>query len=259
MLFTNTTVSGICDRIAAIQQGVAATLIQARQASAPGGIFRRVTLTEDYQIESGFITPANNFELSLSGSVMFGQASATVSLVSALNTHCLSVAQVTFDTYLLNSGLQLASEFALVYNAATGGNLSAHNVFANTDIVMATATKIGAGNWNFVQGTNLGNGYPGSVSLDPLTLNTGNCLVIAALPSGVTTSACAMSVSGLDDFGHIQQASFSFPNGVANAAALVSPVLPYRTITNINVVTDTGITNGSVITFVNARPRIITY
>jgi hypothetical protein len=258
MLFTTTTASGITDRIAAIEQGVHTTLVAARQASAPGGLYRRVTLTEDYQTENSFITAANNFETNLSGTVIFGTNQYTVAICNALNAHCSSVAQVTFDTYLLNSGLQVASPFADVYNAGTGQNLSAHNVFLTTDIVMATATKIGAGNWTYAIGQNLGNGYPGTYSPSP-NFNAGANLVIAALPSGVTTQGCQMSVSGLDDFGHVQQAQFSFANNISGSSSLVSTTLPYRTITNVAVQTDTGIPNQSVVTFVNARPRVITY
>jgi len=259
-LFTPATASGLADRTAAIVQALNATLVSARQGAptvaSPGGYFQRATTTNDYNVENNFITPGNNADLELSGVSILGSDPKFQTLIQAFDVHT-QVFGVSFDTYLTSSGLQLSQYFADLYNQVKGVQLSSHNVFAETPIVLASTTKVGAGNWTYAQGTALGAGGTARYANSPTT--TGEQYLIAALPSGVSTSNCTMSASGLNDAGSVVQDSFTFPNSVANAQVQISQTNKYRTVTNIAVVTDTGITNGSQVVLFNRKQRVVTF
>ena len=256
-LFTIATASGLTDRIAAIVTAVDTVLVAARTASAPGDLFRRVSSPNVYDIEKDLITPTYEFEQVMSGVTLFATNPKASVLVNALDSHTQRVAAVTFNTFLTNSGLQVPEPFAQLYGSVRGSQLNAHNVFAGRDIVLATTTKVGAGNWTFAAGQNLGSG--GTNAYDSTTPNTGEQNLLAYLPSGVTTTNCTISVSGLDDAGRTSQAATTFTNNISGSTVLVSAGARFRTVTNISVTTDTAIPNGSAISIVNKRERLITY
>lgn len=254
-LFPIEIASGLTDRLASILATVGSTIEAARTALPPGDMFRRVSGSFNYEAERDFITPTTEFERNMSGITIFGGLTTTQTLINAFDSHTTKTASVGFNAYLGASGLQVPESFAQLYGQIRSTQLQARNVFASRDIVMATTLKVGAGNWTFSAGQNLGNG--GTTTYDANTPNTGEQYLIASLPSGISTSNCTFSVSGLDDTNRIKQAAATFPNGVANAHVQVG-IVRMRTITNISVTTDTGIANASVVRIVNKRERLIT-
>ena len=260
-LFTIATASGLSDRLGAIVQAVHNAVTPARVGSpsvaAPGGFFSRVTLTSDYNVENNFLTPTYNADQDLSGLTILGSDPRIQALVQAFDLHIQQNGAVSYDTYCTNSGLRNSEFFAGIYGQVKGIQLSSRNVFASNPIVVASVNKVGSLNWTFEPGTPLGSG--GTAKYANSSTTTAAQLIVAALPSGVSTSSCTMSVSGLDDNGNISQASFSFPNGIANAQVLVSPTVRFNSITNVAVTADTGIGNGSTVTFINQKERVITF
>lgn len=255
-LFAKEVASGLTDRIAAIVKNTdLLVIIPARNPSAPGNMFRRVALPIDYDVANDFNTPTTNFENVLSGTTIFAGVQQTTTLVNAFDTHCQRVASTTFDKYLNASGLQVSEVFARLYGTVRSSQLSAHNVFIERDIVMATVTKT-AGVWAFGAGQNLG---AGTGTFDPTIPNTGEQFVIAALQSGVTTGSLTINVSGLDDAGHVQQASKAFGTNVSGVQTQVSTALKYRTVTNAQITGDDGIPNGTVVSIFNKRERVVVY
>ena len=260
-LFTTATASGISDRIAAIVEAVDNAVIPSRVGSpsvaAPGGFFNRVSNTQDYNVEVGFITPAYNADLELSGVTILGSDSKFQALIQSMDAHTSSAGGVTYDVYCTNSGLQNSEYFAKFYGQVKGTQLSSRNVFSESSVRVASTYMVGSGNWTFIPGTDLGSGGVAKYAGTPTS--TGASLLMAALPSGISTSSCAMSVSGLDDNGNSNQVSFSFPIGLANAHVLVSSTVRFRTVSNIAVSSDIGVSPGSTVTLVNNKERVITF
>lgn len=253
-LFTITTASGLTDRISAIVSTIETACITARTPSDGKDLYQRASQSNEYPVERDFITPTYDLENNLSGLAIYAQSNQLRNLIGAFDTHCQKEASVSFNTYLNNSGLQVSETFARTWTAVKGTSLTAHNVFSESTVTLATMTKVGSGNWTFTEGTALGSG--GTSTYD--TGNTGEQLLIAALPSGVSTSNCTMTLSGLDDAGNTRWLSFTFPNSVNNAHVVVSNTQKIRRVTNMTATTDTGISNSSVVTVVNKRERIIT-
>lgn len=259
-IFNLATASGLSDRLAAIVQAVDNAVIPARVGAvgvaSPGGFFNRVSVTQDYNVESSFITPTYNADNELSGVSILASDAKFQALVQSLDTHTQQVAGVTFDVYCTNSGLRNSEYFAKLYGQVKGVQLSSSNVFAESQVVLASTTG-GSGSWAFTAGTDLGAG--GVTKYAGTSVSTGAALLIASLPSGISTSNCTGSVSGLDDNGNPSRAAFTFPNGLANAQVQVSSTLRFRTVSNISITTDTGITNGSTIVVFNKKERTITF
>jgi hypothetical protein len=250
-----TILSGVTDRVAAIVQTLQSATETAAVASAPGDLFRRISISNDYSIEKDFITPAHNFEGQLTAIDLLSSNSAFASVINSFDTHVSSnLPGTSFDAFLSSIGFKVSEYFARAYAGVKGTGLSGKNVFAESEVALATFERVGALNWTFDQVQDLGTG-DGTYTQTPL--NTGDQLLMAALPSGVSTSSGTFQASGLNDAGAIVQSEFTFPSGVANAHVLVSPTLKFRTVTNMTAVADTGISNGSVIILTNKKERII--
>lgn len=256
-LFTTTTVSGLTDRIAKIASALETTLSTARQATGPGGLFQRVTATNDYQVERDLITPTYDFEQNLSGLTLFAGSQLTVGLINGLETHCSRTANVSFNTYLRNSGLQVSEYYAQVHGAVRGTQLQAHNVFAESNIVMASFTKVGLANWTFAAGQNLGSG--GTSLYDSVTPNTGEQkLLFSGLGlSGPVT--LTFNVSGLDDAGSVQQ--YRATLSASPSMTVLNTTTKMRTITSVSYVSGdiSGNATGAVLQLINSRERVVTY
>lgn len=253
MLFPLSIASGLADRLSAIaaQIGTQASLCAASPGLA-GSLFQRASSSSDYRIEKDFIDPTYNLEVALTLEEFVGKNNYFVSMVSAFDTHCNTAAGVKFDTYLTNSGLQVAQTFDTIYNAAKATHLLAKNVFLESDISLATIAKSG-GVWTFASGTPLGSGTAG-VKFSATIPESANQRLIASLPSGVSTAGTTINVSGLNDSGGVVWTQMVFPNGVQNAHVLNSNKV--RIISNVSIVTS-DLANGNTISLRNARERII--
>ena len=261
-LFPVEVCSGIADRLAAIAQTIDQTCIADRLALPPGNMFRRATVTDDYDVENGFITPTYNTEQDLSGVTLLASDQNIQSLVNAFDTHTLKVAAVTLNTYLTSSGLQLHEKFADLYTKVRGSALLSRNTFTDSPVVMGSFFKNGVSNYTFIPGKALGTG--GTTSYSPVnssTPNTGASQIFAALPSGTALSVGSLnfSVSGLNDYGATQYGSVTMSTtGISGLQVLVSGVR-MNTVTSINLSSDsTTFSAGQSISIYNKLERTIT-
>lgn len=251
---TASTVRSLTDRIAAIVSGVDSVLIAARKASTPGDLFARVN-NQSYYVQKDFLTPCWDFEHNLSGPTMIASTPTVMAMMQVFDSHTQSNANMGFDAYLSSINVQVSEYFARVYAASRGQPLRAHNVFAERDIVMARVIKIqsgvtdvsgvtSVGDWRFHKGDDLGQGGDTLYSEGP-PLNTGEQILIAALPSGVSALNCAMRVSGISDNGIPHSSTFTFGfSGIAtpqNQHKIISTTQKYRTIIDVDVISDIGV------------------
>jgi hypothetical protein len=254
-LFPVNVASGLADRTSAIIATISTGFVNATVVGGAGDLFTQASNTGVYAIERDFITPAYNFEHSLSGLNYMASNSYVQSLLTSFDTHCRNEAGVTFNVYCLNSGLQVAEPFASLWAASRGSALYARNVFSATDVTLATTVKRGTSSFTFAAGTDLGTGGTSNYAAG----NTGAQKLKCVLAPGVqTTASLVVSVSGLDDFGTAQYTSATLPTSTPGGSATCSPAVRMRTVTNVNAVgTGEGMRNSDYVSIINIRERTI--
>ena len=201
-------ITDITDRIAAQAQFLQSGLLQANQDVVDGRFFDRITESDDPDIELDLLGTYRALDVNFSTSEEFRRIFGTA--VASLQNHVIRTTGRDMNTYFTTSGIQVAHDFARVFNASRGSELTANNTFGDSVDPMWTISFTGSGTGTSTDGGAVGTGGT-SLHSDTATIalpkgNHGPEQLEVIVESGTATEPIQLDIQGKNRAGTIVNA-----------------------------------------------------